>query len=77
MKMLCGVCKLVGILVIIGAINWGLIALFNFNLVSRIFGEMTMASRVVYALVGVSGLMFLFSYFRVCPKCRSKAMEMK
>ncbi len=44
------------ILIIIGAINWGLIGFFNFNLVSAIFGEMSIVSRVIYALVGVSGL---------------------
>ena len=44
------------ILVIIGAINWGLIGFFNFNLVSAIFGDMTIISRIIYALVGISGL---------------------
>lgn len=43
-------------LVIIGAINWGLIGFFNFNLVEMIFGNMTIISRIIYALVGVSGL---------------------
>jgi uncharacterized membrane protein YuzA (DUF378 family) len=46
---------------IVGAINWGLIGLFNWNLVDAIFGggtaEQTSAgSRIVYALVGLSGL---------------------
>ena len=44
------------ILVIIGAINWGLIGIFNFDLVSAIFGDMSIISRIVYGLVGVSGL---------------------
>lgn len=44
------------ILIIIGAINWGLIGFFNFNLVSAIFGEMSIVSRIIYALVGISGL---------------------
>lgn len=44
-------------LVIIGAINWGLIGFFRFDLVASIFGGQTAAiSRVVYALVGISGL---------------------
>lgn len=43
-------------LVIIGAINWGLIGFFNFNLVETIFGNMTIISRIIYALVGISGL---------------------
>ena len=44
------------LLIIIGAINWGLIALFRFDLVAAIFGEMTVWSRIVYGLVGLSGL---------------------
>ncbi len=44
------------ILVIIGAINWGLIGIFNFNLVDTIFGVGSVVSRVVYTLVGISGL---------------------
>ena len=44
------------ILIIIGAINWGLIGLFKFDLVASIFGEMSLLSRIVYTLVGVSGL---------------------
>ena len=48
--------KIVLILIVIGAINWGLIGLFNFNLVSTIFGSMSLISRIIYILVGVSGL---------------------
>lgn len=44
------------ILVIIGAINWGLIGIFDFNLVDTIFGTMSAISRVIYTLVGISGL---------------------
>jgi len=44
------------ILIIIGAINWGLIGLFNFNLVDTIFGTMSIISRIIYTLVGIAGL---------------------
>lgn len=44
------------ILVIIGAINWGLVGIFNFNLVDAIFGVMSAISRIIYILVGISGL---------------------
>lgn len=44
-------------LIIIGAINWGLIAVFNFNLVAAIFGDMTLLARIIYGLVGLSGLL--------------------
>lgn len=53
--------KILITLAIIGAVNWGLIGFFNFNLVDAIFGggsaeETSGASRVVYALVGIAGL---------------------
>ena len=48
--------KIALVLIIIGAINWGLIGLFNFNLVATTFGDMTIISRIIYGLVGLSGL---------------------
>ena len=47
-------------LIFVGAINWGLIGLFDFNLVSTIFGDMTFLSRTVYSLVGLSAITSLF-----------------
>ena len=44
------------ILIIIGAINWGLVGIFNFNLVDILFGTMSVISRIIYILVGISGL---------------------
>lgn len=44
------------VLVIIGALNWGLIGLFGFDLVAAIFGDMTVLSRIIYSLVGVSAI---------------------
>ena len=52
-------------LVIIGAISWGLIGLFRLDLVSLLFGNMTWLSRVVYTLVGISGMYLLSLYGRV------------
>lgn len=52
------------ILVIVGALNWGLIGLLDFDLVATLFGQMTTFSRIVYALVGLAGLWsitFLFN----------------
>ena len=48
--------KIALVLIIIGALNGGLIAIFNFDLVAAIFGDMTILSRIVYGLVGISGL---------------------
>ncbi len=50
------VVRIATILVIIGGINWGLVGLFEFNLVDAVFGEGSVGSRVVYVLVGVSAL---------------------
>lgn len=48
--------KIALVLIVIGAINWGLIGLFRFDLVATLFGEMSALSRIVYSLVGISGL---------------------
>ena len=47
---------------IIGAVNWGLIGFFRFDLVKFLFGDMTLLSRIVYAVVGLCGL-YLISLF--------------
>jgi len=48
--------KIALVLILIGAINWGLIGFFKFDLVATLFGDMSILSRIVYALVGISGL---------------------
>ena len=48
--------KIALIFTIIGAINWGFIGIFDFNLVDALFGEASALSRVIYALVGITGL---------------------
>lgn len=47
---------------IIGAVNWGLIGLFSLDLVALIFGDMSLLSRIVYSLVGLSGLYLITFY---------------
>jgi hypothetical protein len=44
------------VLVIVGGVNWGLVGLFNVDLVAAIFGEASFLARAVYALVGLSAL---------------------
>ena len=57
------------LLVIVGAVNWGLIGLFKFDLVAELvgeeFGTVNAVSRVIYTLVGVSGLYLVTHLFRV------------
>ena len=70
LKQACMLCKIVGAFAIIGALNWGLVGILQVNLVERIFGEMTVITRILYALVGLSGIALLVSYFTVCPACK-------
>ena len=44
------------VLVIIGAINWGLVGFFFFFLVAFLFGSMSVLSRIIYAVIGICGL---------------------
>lgn len=48
--------KVLLVITIIGAINWGLIGLLDFDLVAMIFGSGTLFSRVIYTVVGICGL---------------------
>lgn len=48
--------KVALVFTIIGAVNWGLIGLFEFDLVAAIFGELTLMSKIIYTIVGVCGL---------------------
>jgi len=57
--------RLALVLVIIGALNWLLVGLFNFDLVASLFGgSSTFLSRAVYTIVGVSGLYCISLLFR-------------
>ena len=51
------------VLVLVGALNWGLVGLLNFNLVTMIFGEGSMLTAVVYDLVGLAALVELYFVF--------------
>lgn len=56
------------LLLIVGGLNWGLIGLFDFNLVASLFGPMTLVSRVVYGLVGLAGLYAIYLCTRLAGK---------
>ena len=49
------------VLLIVGGLNWGLVGLFNFDLVATLFGTQTAFSRVVYTLVGLSALYSIYT----------------
>ena len=52
-------------LVIVGALNWLLVGLFEFNLVDSIFGELSLLSRIIYGLVGLAGLWSIAFYSKI------------
>ncbi len=70
LKQACLLCKIVGAFAIIGALNWGLVGLLQMNLVEQLLGVGTTLTRVVYGIVGLSGILLLLSYFVVCPACK-------
>ena len=53
---------LAAVLVVVGAINWGLVGLFSFDLVATIFGDMSVISRLVYVVVGIAGAFQVFQW---------------
>ena len=55
--------KICLVLTIIGAIVWGLIGIFDFNLVATIFGDNSILSRIIYTLVGLAGLINIYLLF--------------
>ncbi len=55
--------KIALIFTIIGAINWGLIGLFNFNLVETVFKTMPIIQTIIYIIVGICGLINIGIYF--------------
>ena len=66
---MCSLHKIAWVLIIIGAINWGLMGIFNFNLVEAIFGQWDIVVRIIYTLVGISALAsFTCGQCKACKK---------
>jgi len=64
---------IVKLLIIVGALNWGLFGFFQYDLVAQIFGGADMTgARVVYSLIGIAGLVGLFCCIRSCCGCGGK-----
>lgn len=55
-------------LLIIGGLNWGLVGLFNFDLVATLFGEMSALSRIIYTLVGLSALFSIYTSSKMAER---------
>ena len=58
------------ILVVIGALNWGAVGIFDFNLVSWICGSATIVARIIYTLVGLAGIWSISLLFREATEKR-------
>lgn len=65
--------KLAYVLVVIGGLNWGLVGFFKYNLVDKIFGVDSTASRVIYAIVGLAALYMLYTMVVMIAKGEEKA----
>lgn len=74
MKSMCVGHKIAWVLVWVGALNWGLVGFFDFNLVDYLLGNWPMVERVVYALVGLSAVFMLFC--GSCKMCRMPGNKM-
>ena len=59
------------ILLVVGAINWGLVGLFNFDLVAFLLGNMTVGARIIYTIVALAGIFYSILLFRQdeCTHC--------
>lgn len=55
--------KIALIFTVIGALNWGLIGFFDFNLVTALFGDGSMLTRIVYMIVGIAGIINIYTLF--------------
>ena len=73
MKNHCVIDYIALILIVIGGLNWGLVGLFNFNLVTAIFGDMTLLARLVYIVVGVAALYTIIYLFKSAKSCTCSA----
>lgn len=66
---MCGIHRAAWVLVLVGAVNWGLVGLFDFNLVEAILGQWDVVMRIVYVLVGLSAIaMLAMSSCKACKK---------
>lgn len=65
--------KLTFILLVVGGLNWLLVGLFEWNLVTAILGSWSMVERAVYVLVGLSAVYELFTHKKSCKGCEAPA----
>ena len=69
----CVICKIVALLAAVGAINWGLVAFFQMDLVVKLLGPENAAAKIVYGIIAVAGLIVLAKVFGFCCPCSKGA----
>lgn len=57
------------LLVVVGAVNWGLVGLLNLNVVNMLFGSVDLLEKLVYVLVGASGVWLVLQHKDDCKTC--------
>lgn len=58
------------LLLVVGALNWGLVGFFKYNLIANIFGgEASTVARIIFALIGLAGLYSISCLCKACPFC--------
>ena len=63
------------LLILIGALNWGLVGIFGYDLVGSIFGNMSILSRTIYTLVGLSAIFLLLTERKIFSGCECLSMD--
>lgn len=63
---------IVAVLLVIGGLNWGLVGFFNINLLEMVFGHMSALTRLIYCLVGISGLYTIFQWNAIHKRAKKK-----
>ncbi|WP_437327435.1 DUF378 domain-containing protein [Sorangium sp. So ce381] len=61
-------------LVVIGAVNWGVVGLFGFDVIAGLFGRLSALSRIIYVIVGLAGLYLLYAAVQLGKRERVTTM---
>ena len=64
------------VLLVVGGLNWGLVGLFDYNLVMKLLGSMPAVETVVYVLVGLSAVFEAVTHKKNCKRCVSSSPAM-
>jgi len=66
----CILCRVFGVIAIVGLLNLGIVGLLQVNYLERFLAEAPMITRILYVLMGLAGLASLIKMFTICPGCK-------